>query len=78
MSDNAAKRATVYFEPTLHRAIRRKAAHTKRSISEIINEAVRVALREDDDDLAAFRDRAAEPLISYKALMKRLKGSGRR
>ena len=77
MSDNAAKRATVYFTPALHRAIRRKAAHTNRSISEIVNDAVRMAVQEDDDDLAAFRDRASEPAISYKALIKRLKGIGR-
>jgi hypothetical protein len=77
MSDTAAKRATVYFEPALHRAIRLKAAHTNRSISEIVNDAVRMALQEDEEDLAAFENRVAEPIISYEALLKDLKANGK-
>jgi hypothetical protein len=77
MSDISAKRATVYFEPDLHRAIRLKAAHTHRSISEIVNDAVRLALREDEEDLAAFEDRVAEPTMSYEALLKDLKAHGK-
>jgi hypothetical protein len=77
MNDNAAKRATVYFEPDLHRAIRLKAAHTHRSISEIVNDAVRMALQEDQEDLAAFEDRVAEPVLSYEALLKDLKAHGK-
>ena len=77
MSSNAAKRATVYFEPELHRAIRLKAAHTHRSISEIVNDAVRLSLQEDAADLAAFEDRVAEPVISYEALLKDLKAHGK-
>lgn len=72
----SSKRATVYFEPQLHRALRVKAAHTHRSLSEIVNDAVRLALREDQEDLAAFEDRAAEPEISYEALFKDLKAHG--
>ena len=79
MSENEqpSKRATVYFEPGLHRAVRLKAAHTHRSISEIVNDAVRLALREDGEDLAAFEDRVAEPVISYEALLKDLKAHGK-
>ena len=77
MSEISAKRATVYFEPDLHRAIRLKAAHTHRSISEIVNDAVRLALREDEEDLAAFEDRVAEPTMSYEALLKDLKAHGK-
>jgi hypothetical protein len=77
MSDASAIRATVYFEPDLHRAIRLKAAHTRRSISEIVNDAVRWVLREDEDDLAAFEDRVAEPTMSYEALLKDLKAHGK-
>ena len=79
MSDSGAgaKRATVYFEPDLHRAIRLKAAHTHRSMSSIVNDAVRMALREDEADLAAFEDRVAEPVISYEALLKDLKAHGK-
>ena len=77
MSDENSKRATVYFEPALHKAIRLKAAHTHRSISEIVNDAVRLLLREDQEDLAAFDDRVAEPSISYEALLKDLKAHGK-
>jgi len=72
-----AKRPTGYFEPALHRAVRLKAAHTHRSISQIVNDAVRLALREDQEDLAAFEDRVAEPVISYEALLKDLKAHGK-
>jgi len=77
MSEAPSKRATVYFEPALHQAIRLKAAHTHRSVSDIVNDAVRLALREDQEDLAAFEDRAAEPVISYEALLKDLKSHGK-
>jgi len=55
------KRATIYFEPELHQALRVKAAHTQRSVSNLVNDAVRQALREDREDLAAFAERAAKP-----------------
>ena len=74
---NEAKRATIYLDPALHRALRIKAAETSRSMSEIVNEAVRQALTEDADDLAAFDQRAGEPLVEYETLLKRLKKDGR-
>lgn len=77
MSDETSKRATVYFETALHQAIRLKAAHTNKSVSEIVNDAVRLALREDEEDLAAFGDRVAEPVITYEALLKDLKAHGK-
>jgi len=77
MSDENTKRATVYFESELHKAIRLKAAHMHKSVSEIVNDAVRLALREDEEDLSAFEDRVAEPLISYEALLKDLKAHGK-
>lgn len=77
MSTQSSKRATVYFEPGLHQAVRLKAAQTDRSISDIVNDAVRVALREDQDDLQAFEDRVAEPVMSYESLLKDLKAHGK-
>jgi hypothetical protein len=77
MMNNAAKRATVYFEPELHKAIRLKAAETHQSISEIVNSAVRSSLREDQEDIAAFRQRVAEPTMTYEALLKDLKAHGK-
>lgn len=58
---NPSKRSTVYFDPQLHAALRLKAAHTNRSLSDIVNEAVRAALAEDQEDLAAFEERVAKP-----------------
>jgi predicted HicB family RNase H-like nuclease len=71
------KRATVYLEPDLHKALRLKAAETSRSISEIVNNAIREALAEDAEDIAAFEERVGEPLISYDEMVKRLKRDGR-
>ena len=76
MGDNAI-RATVYFDAALHRALRLKAAHTRRSISDLVNNAVQQSLREDQEDLAAFEERVNEPLISYEELLKDLKKHGK-
>lgn len=77
MSEQTSKRATIYFDPALHNALRIKAAHTNRSVSEIVNDAVRRALSEDQEDLAAFEDRVAEPVMSYEELLKDLKAHGK-
>lgn len=71
--NNKVKRSTVYFKPEIHKALRLKAASTNRSISDLVNEAMQQALREDLEDLAAFEERIAEPTISYEALLKNLK-----
>ena len=76
MSQTSA-RSTVYFEPDLHRALRLKVAHTRRSVSDLVNDAVRRALREDQEDLAAFDERADEPTLSYEELLKDLKAHGK-
>ena len=77
MNEQSAKRATVYFEPALHKAIRLKAAHGNQSISQIVNDAVRRALLEDHEDLSAFENRVAEPVMTYEALLKDLKAHGK-
>lgn len=77
MSETAQKRATVYFEPFLHRALRLKAAETDRSISELVNEAVKVALAEDADDIEAFEVREMEPDYSFEDVVKDLKRRGK-
>jgi metal-responsive CopG/Arc/MetJ family transcriptional regulator len=70
------KRTTIYLDPALHRALRMKAAETATTLSELINDAVREALREDEEDLRAFAERAAEPTMSYEAMLKDLKKHG--
>ena len=74
---NATTRSTIYFESELHRALRIKAAHTNCSLSSLVNEAVRQALQEDQEDLAAFNERVKEPMISYEELLKDLKKHGK-
>jgi len=71
------KRSTIYFEPALHHALRIKAAHTNSSVSTLVNDAVRLALREDQEDLASFEQRAEEPTISYEELLADLKANGK-
>jgi len=76
MSSNP-KRATVYFDPELHRALRFKAAETERSMSDLVNEAVQLSLIEDADDLAAFKDRVNEPSFPYEDVVADLKRRGK-
>ncbi len=70
-------RVTVYLDPQLHKALKLKAVETSKSVSELINDAARMALAEDAEDIEAFEERAAEPLISYDEMVKRLKEDGR-
>ena len=71
------KRATIYFDPDIHRALRLKAAAANLSLSELVNEAVRLQMSEDQDDLQAFNDRIKEPEISYEVLLEDLKKHGK-
>ena len=71
------KRATVYFDPEIHRALRHKAAETDRSMSDLVNDAVRSSLAEDAEDLAAFEERAAEPSVSFERVVRDLRRRGK-
>ncbi len=77
MNKSQQKRATVYFDPYLHRALRLKAAETDRSISELVNEAVQSALAEDADDIEAFDVREKEADYSFEDVVKDLKRRGK-
>jgi len=70
------KRATVYFDAALHRALRLKSAETDRTISELVNDAVRNALAEDVDDLSAIEDRRAEPTRGFEEFVAELRERG--
>ena len=70
------KRTTIYFEPAIHRALRFKSIETERSLSDLVNEAVRLALAEDAEDLGAFEERAAEENLSFEAVVQDLKRRG--
>ena len=71
------KRSTIYFDSDLHEALRLKAVHSHQSMSDIVNEAVRNTLAEDQEDLGAFEQRASEPIISYEDLLNDLKSHGK-
>ncbi|MBL8527720.1 MAG: ribbon-helix-helix protein, CopG family [Burkholderiales bacterium] len=71
-----AVRSTVYLEPDLHKALRLKAATAHRSISEIVNDAIRAALREDEEDLAAFAERAGDKALTYEQFLVQLRADG--
>lgn len=72
----SAKRSTIYFDPEIHKALRLKAAETLRSMSDIVNDAVRESLREDQEDLAAFDKRSSEPVIGYEEFLNHLRTNG--
>ena len=76
MSQNT-RRTTVYFDSVIHRALRLKAASTDQSLSDLVNAAVRESLAEDAEDFEAFESRAEEPDLSFEALVKDLRRSGK-
>lgn len=71
------KRATVYFDAEVHRALRLRAAASDRSISDMVNDAVRVTLAEDAEDLAAISERKGEKSLSFETFVQGLKRRGR-
>lgn len=73
----AVKRATIYFDTDIHRALRLKAVETERPISELVNDAVKRSLAEDAEDLTAFRDRVREPDLAFEDVVNDLKKRGK-
>ncbi|OIP99869.1 MAG: CopG family transcriptional regulator [Zetaproteobacteria bacterium CG2_30_46_52] len=76
MAQATSKRSTIYLEENIHKTLRLKAAETHRSISDLVNEAVRLTFIEDQQDLAEFEAREAEPSVGYEAMLKALKADG--
>ncbi len=71
------KRSTIYLEPAIHRALHLKSVESSRSVSDLVNAAVKQSLAEDAIDLAAFDERAREPLVSFEDMVKKLRADGR-
>ena len=71
------KRATIYLEPELHKALKLKSVQSERTISDLVNTAVRQSLAEDYEDLTAFEERKNEPNLDFEEVLKELKGSGK-
>lgn len=74
---NLSKRSTIYFEPSIHQALKVRAASSHLSVSELVDEAIRLLMSEDQEDLAAFSERESEKEISYEALLNDLKKHGK-
>ena len=74
---NLNKRATIYFDPEIHKVLKLKSFETSRSISEIVNDAIRYELAEDAEDLKAFKDRANEVTVSFEKVLTELKKNGK-
>lgn len=70
------KRATIYLEDEIHRALKLKSVEADQTISHLVNEAIRSTLAEDLDDLADIKDRNKEKTISYEDFLKELKSRG--
>jgi hypothetical protein len=73
---NLSKRSTVYFDPAIHRALKLKAASSDLSVSEIVDEAIRLLMGEDWEDLVAIGQRVEEPVVSHESLLADLKKHG--
>lgn len=72
----ATRRSTIYLEPDVHHALRVKAAETDRSISELVNDAVKLSIAEDAEDLAAFDERTRERSVSLEKVVRELRQRG--
>ena len=76
-SMNSPKRATIYLDPHLHKALRLEAVQTDRTISDLVNHAVRIGLAEDAEDLAAFEKTEREPSLAFEDVLEDLRRRGK-
>ncbi len=64
------------MDPQIHRALKVKSAHSSKTISELVNEAIKLSLAEDYEDLKAFEERKDEPSLDFESVLKELHSSG--
>ena len=72
----AVSKATLYLDDDLHRALRLKAAETRESMSGLVNEALRVLLAEDLEDISDWQQRRSERAVTYEEFLKQLAADG--
>jgi len=70
-------RTSIYFDEAIHRALRMKAAVSGASVSDLVNEAVKLSLAEDAEDFAALNARASEPSLSFESVVTDLQARGK-
>ncbi len=73
---NLSKRSTIYFDPILHNALKIKSASSSQSVSELVDEAIRLLMLEDHEDIKSYKERKGESEISYEVLLNKLKKNG--
>ena len=71
------KRATIYFEPLIHKTLKMKSVEVSKSLSELINDIIKRELLEDKLDLDTFANRVSEPTVTYELMLKKLKSDGK-
>ncbi len=69
-------KATVYLDDDLHQALRLKAAETRESMSDVVNEALRVLMAGDLEDLSDWKKRRKEKPVAYEEFLKQLESDG--
>lgn len=72
----AMSKATLYLDEAVHKALRIKAAETQQTMSDLVNDALKAALREDLEDITDWKERRNEKTLSYDELLKKLKEDG--
>ena len=75
--ESTLKRSTIYLDPQLHRALKIKSAQVSKTISALVNEAIKISLAEDFEDLEAFEERLNEPNLDFEYFLKDMKSSGK-
>lgn len=71
------KRATIYLDPELHQALKIKSAQSARTISELVNAAIKHNLAKNFQDLSAFEERTHEPDLDFEDVLKSLRSRGK-
>jgi len=69
-------KATLYLNDSIHQALRLKAAETRQSMSDLVNDALSVLLSEDLEDIADWKKRKKEKTIGYEEFLQLLKEDG--
>lgn len=71
------RRTTTYLMPHLLKALKMKAVKIDRSVSHLVNEAIRQSLAEDAIDLDAIKKRSNQSERSFDSFVKELRANGR-
>jgi hypothetical protein len=69
-------KSTLYLEDSVHQALRLKAAETKQSMSELVNDSLKASLQEDLEDIKSWRERKDEEPYGYEEFVELLKKDG--